>query len=127
MAMTTTEFVRTGEGAYKCTVSPDADTIDVHIVRSRKGGLYVYKSIGGLTPAPVYLPKGYYENESVVLRIGGVAGMEVTIQSSSPVTACKVMELGGEAKDIPIDNDLRVLADDGSSLLTDDGYELCLE
>lgn len=43
------------------------------------------------------------------------------------MTACKVMELGGEAQDIPIDNDLRVLADDGSSLLADDGYELCLE
>lgn len=98
----------------------------MQLVRDDKGEVSVYKSIGGLPPAPEFIPS-YMDGKSLIFRVKGVKSMAVTIKSLSRVTACKVIDGGGTVTDIPVDNDARLLLEDGEKTMTEDGYDLCLE
>lgn len=124
--MKTTEITRSESGLYSFTVEPENDYIDVQLVRDGRGEVYVYKSIGGLPPALVFIPS-YMDSKSLVFRTEAVKGMAVTIESASRVTACKVIDGGGTVTDVTVDNDARLLLEDGGKTMTEDGYDLCLE
>ncbi len=125
--MKATEITRTEAGTYRFSVTPEGDFIDVQIVRSHIGNVYVYKSIGGLDPAPVELPDAYMNGYSVIFRVEAVRGMEVTIESESVITACKVMDADGTVADVAVDDDARLFQENGETIMTEDGFDLCLE
>lgn len=123
---TVTEITKSGS-LYGFNVVPSGDYIDVHLVRESNGDVYVSMSVDGLKPAPQNIDNPFYWNASSLFRVKNTKGKTVTIESDSVIKSCKVMDEDGTVTDVALDDDLRLLGEDGTELLTEDGYSLCLD
>ena len=123
---TVTEITKSGS-LYGFNVAPSGDYIDVHLVRESNGDVYVSMSVDGLKPAPQNIDNPFYWNASSLFRVKNTKGKTVTIESDSVIKSCKVMDEDGTVTDVALDNDARMLCEDGSETLCEDGNALCLE
>jgi len=123
---TVTEITKSGS-LYGFNVVPSGDYIDVHLVRESNGDVYVSMSVDGLKPAPQNIDNPFYWNASSLFRVKNTKGKTVTIESDSVIKSCKVMDEDGTVTDVALDNDVRMLCEDGSETLCEDGNALCLE
>ena len=123
---TVTERTKSGS-LYGFNVVPSGDYIDVHLVRESNGDVYVSMSVDGLKPAPQNIDNPFYWNASSLFRVKNTKGKTVTIESDSVIKSCKVMDEDGTVTDVALDNDARMLCEDGSETLCEDGNALCLE
>lgn len=123
---TVTEITKSGS-LYGFNVVPSGDYIDVHLVRESNGDVYVSMSVDGLKPAPQNIDNPFYWNASSLFRVKNTKGKTVTIESDSVIKSCKVMDEDGTVTDVALDNDARMLCEDGSETLCEDGNALCLE
>lgn len=124
--MQVSEIGRNESGLWSFSIEPGGDWVDVHIVRDMNAPVYVSMSIGDMLPAPVEVGL-YGESASSLFRVNGTLGKTVIVESGARIVSCKVMDADGVVSDVAIDEDVRLLEEDGSKIYTEDGYALCVE
>ena len=121
------EITKGINGMYGFHVVPSGDYIDIQLVREENANVYIATNIGGLAMAPKFINNPYLRSASTLFRVTETKGKVVFVQSESRIKSCKVMDEDGTVTDVALDDDLRLLSEDGGELLTENGYSLCLE
>ena len=120
--MNVSEFSRDGSGHAMTFTSEGKCVVQMH--RPHEGKVVVSCAIPGMD----FVPKiNEYAGLDALIIMDFPSGMEVKVWSEGEVLGCKVLSADGNVSDVSIDKDVRLLQEDGENVLTEDGYDLCLE